>query len=70
MELTPDNVVRVGNLDSVRTIADVGDAVRAYRLLLEKCQPGEVYNIGDEEKLTIGKILKVLKNLAECLITH
>ena len=37
--LTPDNVVRVGNLDSVRTIADVRDAVRTYWLLLEKCQP-------------------------------
>ena len=34
--LTPDNVVRVGNLDSVRTIADVRDAVRTYWLLLEK----------------------------------
>jgi len=70
LELTPDNVVRVGNLDSVRTIADVRDAVRSYWLLLEKCQPGEVYNIGGEEKLTVGEILEVLKNLAECRITH
>ena len=38
--LTPDNVVRVGNLDGVRTIADVRDAVRTYWLLLEKFQPG------------------------------
>ena len=34
--LTPNNVVRVGNLDRVRTIAGVRDAVRAYWLLLEK----------------------------------
>ncbi|MEI7990224.1 MAG: GDP-mannose 4,6-dehydratase, partial [Chloroflexota bacterium] len=40
------NPMRVGNIDSVRTFADVRDAVRAYWLLLEKCPPGEVYNIG------------------------
>ena len=33
------NPMRVGNLESVRTFADVRDAVRAYWLLLEKCPP-------------------------------
>ena len=70
MGLTPDNVVRFGNLDSVRTIADAQDSVRAYWLLPEKCQPGEVYNIGGEEKLTVGKILELLKKLMECPIRH
>ena len=39
-------IVLVGNLNSLRTIADVRDAVRAYYLLLTK-KPigGEVYNI-------------------------
>ncbi len=66
----PTNVVRVGNLDSVRTIADVRDAVRAYWLLLEKCTPGEVYNIGGAETMTIGRVLETLTSFATCEIRH
>lgn len=62
--------VKVGNLDSVRTIADVRDAVRAYWLLLEKCQAGEVYNIGGTRTVTVGDILECLKGLARCQIAH
>jgi len=62
--------VRVGNLDSVRTLADVRDAVRAYKLLLDKCPAGEVYNIGGNETMTVGDILKTLKSLARVPIEH
>ena len=62
--------VRVGNLDSVRTYADVRDAVRAYWLLLEKCPPGEVYNIGGTHTLTIGDILEILKSMALVPVEH
>ncbi len=54
------SVVMVGNLDSVRTFMDVRDAVRAYWLLVNKCTPGEVYNIGGVETMTIGDMLKKL----------
>jgi len=64
------NPVRVGNLESVRTVADVRDAVRAYWVLLEKCPPGEVYNIGGSRTMTIGDILEVLKGMARCKIEH
>jgi GDP-mannose 4,6-dehydratase len=50
-------VVRVGNLDSVRTFADVRDTVRAYWLLAQKCPPGEVYNIGGDITMTIREML-------------
>ena len=53
-------VVKVGNLDSVRTFSDVRDAVRAYWLLVNKCQPGEVYNIGGVETMTVGQMLDQL----------
>ena len=53
-------VVRVGNLKSVRTWMDVRDAVKAYWLLVTKCEPGEVYNIGGKETMTIGKMLDML----------
>lgn len=53
-------VVMVGNLNSVRTFMDVRDAVRAYWLLVNKCKPGEVYNIGGVETMTIGDMLHKL----------
>jgi GDPmannose 4,6-dehydratase/GDP-4-dehydro-6-deoxy-D-mannose reductase len=62
--------VRVGNLDSVRTLADVRDAVRAYWLLLEKGTPGEAYNIGGDETMTIGDLLERLKKMAKCPVEH
>ena len=64
------NPVKVGNLDSVRTVADVRDAVRAYWLLLEKCPAGEVYNIGGNQTLTMGELLEALKEMATCPIDH
>jgi GDP-mannose 4,6-dehydratase len=53
-------VVKVGNLESIRTFSDVRDAVRAYWLLANKCRPGEVYNIGGTETMTIGRMLEKL----------
>lgn len=49
-----------GNLDSVRTWADVRDAVRAYHILVRFCEPGEVYNIGGNTTKTIGEVLNYL----------
>jgi GDPmannose 4,6-dehydratase/GDP-4-dehydro-6-deoxy-D-mannose reductase len=62
--------VRAGNLSSMRAIADVRDAVRAYWMLMEKGEPGEVYNIGGEEIMTIGELLEKLKGMAKCPIAH
>ncbi len=64
------NPMKVGNLDSVRTFADVRDAVRAYWLLLEKCPAGEVYNIGGKRTMTVGEMLAILKGMAKCKIEH
>ena len=50
-------VIRVGNLESIRTFSDVRDAVRAYWLLVNKCEPGEVYNIGGSETMSIREML-------------
>lgn len=54
-------IVKVGNLDSMRTIADVRDAVRAYFMLVT-CNPisGEYYNIGGDYSCTIGQLLEFL----------
>ena len=58
-----DPILVVGNLDSVRTFADVRDVVRAYWMLLEKCPPGEVYNIGGESTMTIREMLDMLLDM-------
>lgn len=54
-------VIRHGNLDSLRTIADVRDAVRAYHLLLTiNPQRGEVYNIAGNHECKVGDVLAYL----------
>lgn len=59
-----DNVVKVGNLLSLRTIADVRDAVRAYHMLLTvNPQRGEVYNIGGNYSCNVGQLLYYLESL-------
>ncbi|MCM8813386.1 MAG: GDP-mannose 4,6-dehydratase [Candidatus Omnitrophica bacterium] len=56
-----DPVVKVGNLDSLRTFADVRDAVRAYYMLVTiNPVPGEFYNIGGSYTCTVGQMLEYL----------
>lgn len=62
--------IRVGNLNSVRTLADVRDAVTAYWLLLDKCTGGEVYNIGGVEVMTIGEVLETLISFSDAELSH
>jgi len=54
-------VIKVGNLESLRTFADVRDAVRAYHMMLT-ISPiiGEYYNIGGTHVCSIGDMLDTL----------
>lgn len=58
-------VVRVGNLESLRTIADVRDAVRAYYMLVT-VNPiaGSVFNIGGTHVCKIGDVLQTIVDLS------
>jgi len=58
-------VVKVGNLDSLRTWSDVRDAVRAYYMLVT-INPiaGEYYNIGGIHSCTIREMLNHLISLS------
>jgi GDPmannose 4,6-dehydratase len=58
-------VVKVGNLDSLRTVADVRDAVDAYfKLLTIDPIAGAYYNIGGERVIRISEILEYLMSLS------
>tara|TARA_B100000989_G_scaffold298423_1_gene287713 strand:+ start:1539 stop:2555 length:1017 start_codon:yes stop_codon:yes gene_type:complete len=60
-----DPVIKVGNLKSLRTFADVRDAVRAYYMLLTvDPKPGECYNIGGNFSCTVGEMLNYLLSLS------
>tara|TARA_B100000900_G_scaffold302060_1_gene260612 strand:- start:9076 stop:10083 length:1008 start_codon:yes stop_codon:yes gene_type:complete len=53
--------IYVGNLQSLRTYADVRDAVKAYYMLVtENPIAGEYYNIGGEYTCEIGEMLNYL----------
>lgn len=58
-------VVKTGNLKSMRTWADVRDAVRAYYLLVTKDpQPGAYYNIGGTFSCSVEDMLHHLLALS------
>jgi len=59
-------VIKHGNLESLRTIADVRDAVRAYHMALTvNPQFGSVYNIGGDHTCTIKDVLHTLFKMSE-----
>jgi GDPmannose 4,6-dehydratase len=58
-------VVKTGNLDSLRTWADVRDAVNAYyQLVTINPTPGEYYNIGGTYTLSVRGMLEKLISLS------
>ena len=61
IELGEIDVLKHGNLDSVRTLIDVRDAMRAYWCSVEHGVCGEAYNIGGETSLSVGEFLDILK---------
>ena len=57
-----------GNLDSVRTLIDVRDAMESYWVAMKKGKLGDVYNIGGATIIKVGEFLNRLKKLAKCEI--
>lgn len=62
-------VLETGNLDVERDIIDVRDMARAYALLLEKGEPGQVYNAGRGQPVTMRHCVEQLLKLANVPIT-
>ncbi len=61
-------VIHVGNLEARRDFSDVRDVVRAYWLALEKCEPGEVYNICTGRAWSIREVLDLLLGMTKVKI--
>jgi GDP-4-dehydro-6-deoxy-D-mannose reductase len=51
------STITIGARDPVRDFSDVRDVVRAYRLLIEHGEPGEVYNVCRGEGVSIGDLV-------------
>ena len=61
-------VLSVGNLEAQRDFTDVRDMVRAYFLALEKCEPGEVYNLCSGKAWSIREVLDHLLGMTRVKI--
>ncbi|TMK16769.1 MAG: NAD-dependent epimerase/dehydratase family protein, partial [Actinobacteria bacterium] len=55
----------VGNLEAQRDFTDARDVVKAYWLALERCEPGEVYNIGSGKAWHIQEVADMLIGMAK-----
>lgn len=56
-------VLKVGNLESARDFVDVRDAVRAYWLVTQRGEPGEVYNVCSGVATPVRSVLAALLSL-------
>ncbi|MEA1959178.1 MAG: GDP-mannose 4,6-dehydratase [Chloroflexota bacterium] len=61
-------ILHTGDLTSKRDWLDVRDIVKAYTLALDKCPPGEVYNIGSEVGREVGEMLDILLFMTDVAI--
>lgn len=52
--------ITVGNLAARRDLTDVRDTVRAYRLILERGEPGRPYNVCTGRAIGIGELLQMM----------
>jgi GDP-4-dehydro-6-deoxy-D-mannose reductase len=61
--------LRVGTLTTRRDFTDVRDVVAAYRLLIERGLPGEVYNVCSGRDVAMSDVAAQLMGLAGAALT-
>jgi GDP-4-dehydro-6-deoxy-D-mannose reductase len=62
-------LLKVGNLAVTRDFTDVRDIVRAYFMLLNKGENGEIYNVCSGQERLLGDILNRMLELANVNVT-
>lgn len=68
IEQGKQEILRHGNLSSIRTIMSVKDMSEAYLIASDKCELGIPYNIGGIEPISVGDFLNILIKKAKCYI--
>jgi GDP-4-dehydro-6-deoxy-D-mannose reductase len=63
-EVEGGDVITIGNLSARRDFTDVRDVVRAYRLLMEHGEPGEVYNVCSGRDVAVQELADDLLAMA------
>jgi GDP-4-dehydro-6-deoxy-D-mannose reductase len=69
LELAGGGVLRVGNLDVERDIADVRDVCRAYRLVLGRTVGPGVYNVATGRSVRMADLVALLVEMARVPVT-
>jgi len=58
-------IISIGNMDAQRDFTDVGDVVKAYRLLAEKGKTKEAYNVCSGKAYSVKEILGIFLKLSK-----
>ena len=58
-------VLTLGDLSARRDFTDVRDVVRAYRALMDKGTPGEVYNVSSGRDVEIRRVVEIATGLCK-----
>ena len=68
IEKGKQKILKHGNLNSIRCVLDIYDAMEAYWLTAKRGKIGEIYNIGGNKIISVGEYLKELKKLSNTKI--
>ncbi len=68
-EQSGESEIPIGDLSPRRDFTDVRDVVRAYRLLMARAEPGEVYCVCSGEAIAVQQLADTLVGMAELPMT-
>jgi GDP-4-dehydro-6-deoxy-D-mannose reductase len=66
---TIEPVIKIGNLETSRDFTDVRDTVRAYKALVERGEPGRIYNVCSGRPTKVRALLDGLVALSSVPLT-
>jgi len=65
-----NSILELGNMEAARDFSDVRDVVRAFVLLVQKGQPGEVYNICSGKSWKIQRLVDYLVQISSVQVGY
>jgi len=58
-------LLELGNIEVVREFNNISDIVNAYQFAIEKCKPGELYNISSGQGHSVADALGIFRKLSK-----